>query len=71
MTIKRFAKDHYNVITKHIPSLLYVMYEEDVINEDWYFKFVKGNIKSSNIFYERDSFELFITFAEVFTRWLE
>lgn len=71
LTIKRFAKEYYNVITKHIPSILYVLYDEDIITEDWYFRFLKGNIKANNIFYERESFDQFANFAEEFSRWLE
>jgi len=71
LTIKRYAKDYYNVITKHIPSILYVLYDEDIINEEWYFKFIKGDIKVNSIFYERESFDQFAKFAEEFTKWLE
>lgn len=71
LTIKRYAKEHFNVITKHIPSIIYVLYDEDIINEDWYFRFLKGNIKVNNMFFERESFEQFANFAEEFTKWLE
>ena len=71
LMINRFAKDHFNTITKHIPSLLWILYDEEILTEDWYFRFLKGNIKVNNIYYNRESFEQFANFAEEFTRWLE
>jgi len=72
LTIKRYAKDFGQALAKHTPSILYVLYEEDIISEDWYQKFYKGIFKNvKNIFFDKDSYEKFIKNAEEFTKWLE
>ncbi len=71
MTINRF-KD-VAVIQKQIPSILYVLYVDDVITEEFYIKFaIKGNIPSYNsLIFTRELENKFLTAAQDFTNWIE
>lgn len=71
LTINRF-KDNNNVL-KQIPSILYYLYTDDLLTEEFYIKFaVKGNIPSFNsLIFTRELENKFLQAAGEFTNWIE
>jgi len=71
ITICRFKDSQ--VIYQQIPSILYVLYENDIITEDFYIKFaIKGNIPSfGSLIFSRDLENKFINASYDFTNWIE
>jgi hypothetical protein len=67
-TINKFKDLH-----RYIPSILYTFYVEDIITEEFWFKYaIKQNIQSyENRFYSRETENKFIEAAQDFTHWIE
>lgn len=71
LTINRF-KD-VPAINKQIPSILYYLYMEDIVTEEFWIKFaVKGNFPSFNsLIFTRELENKFLQAANDFTNWIE
>lgn len=71
ITINRFKDSQ--IVYKQIPSILYVLYDNDIISEDFYIKFaIKGNITSyGSLIFTRELENKFISASYDFTNWIE
>lgn len=71
ITLCRFKDSQ--TIYKQIPSILYVLYDFEILNEEFYIKFaIKGNLPSfSSLIFSRDLENKFINASYDFTNWIE
>ena len=72
-TLADFLIFKFSDLVRYIPSILYLLYEDEVITEEFWFKYaIKQNLQHyENMFLDRDTEVKFIEAAYDFTHWIE